>query len=1141
MIDDQVYNDFARALTEQISRRAKGLDEESARIVNVRPQEHILSGFLTSRSAAHPPAQTPGADEDIDDLPRDAAFELTSIGLEWLADQEALNRTQSLTAWLSANLYVRCTPTFEEQSRLGSWRREQVAAGSPPQKTQPVLPVWRRLEMPEFSVEISIKNLLKDKHQKIDVSQFLRPPANILPQDIYTARRPIHMTEPQCADKQSFLDALQDTRTQPFTSIWRGFVDVRLISVPTEPNLIRIAVRIVNDSPAPAKAQSDFIDANLYAVRLTVGVPTAVHRPTIFQELPASFRYDRRMAGVGINAHVRDEMKGALLHLIAESVPITETPRLEAREFADAAPTFAALSTNPIPILESLGRHMDDYDRTQWATKVATLSSVELQDATRSRRDFQQEVLRFKRGVELLNDARYPAVLQAFLLMNTAMQRANKTHDTWRLFQIAFIVSQLPELAAREYPELADSGDGKVDLLWFAAGGGKTEAFLGIVLWQAFFDRIRGKQFGNTAFVRFPLRLLTFQQLQRLAGGLAAAELVRKENNLKGARFSIGYLVGGTVTPNSIDNDLDQRLTKHGLDPKYKRIFKCPFCGAGTTIAYEPSTRLIEHHCEDAKCSGGRERLPVYITDQDIYRYLPTIIVSTVDKLALLGQNQRFSNLLGRVSIICGKHGASFGKSHDLCDAAAAVAKGERPQKCPNSGASLFYGPFHDMAPAILVQDELHLLNEELGTFDAHYETGVIELFKSFQAKPWKIIGATATIQDFERQAWELYLRGARQFPAHGPTADDSFYYCPSQQKAGRIFVGLLGVGRKHTPSVTKALSIYYQQLQKARDIFAADLVRAALVYGVGALTAAEQRDLLFLYELALTYVLTRKGSDQVAEAIESRVRRELQETTPQHGELLIEMFNGGVDVSHMIAAMDELKSETSHADPSTRTRGIVTTNIIGHGVDVDRFNVIVFAGFTRLVAEYIQASARVGRRFPGISIFVPTPQSERDRSIFDRFAKFHQYLDRLVDPAAVTRWPEPAMRRTLPGMLCGYLMGVASSSLNKPLATVEAILDAYGDPNATALTQDEVVKWVVAAYGCDHAPSPQRYREKLTREAKNKFSSIVNTPKQRGRPRALNAFLDAMNSLRDVDEPADIRIGNSDEAKALRRLIDVQ
>ena len=77
------------------------------------------------------------------------------------------------------------------------------------------------------------------------------------------------------------------------------------------------------------------------------------------------------------------------------------------------------------------------------------------------------------------------------------------------------------------------------------------------------------------------------------------------------------------------------------------------------------------------------------------------------------------------------------------------------------------------------MQDELHLLNEELGTFDAHYETGVIALFKSLNAAPWKVIGATATIQDFSRQAWELYLRGSRQFPKcfTGRRISDSFCF----------------------------------------------------------------------------------------------------------------------------------------------------------------------------------------------------------------------------------------------------------------------------------------------------------------------------------------------------------------------------
>jgi hypothetical protein len=329
---------------------------------------------------------------------------------------------------------------------------------------------------------------------------------------------------------------------------------------------------------------------------------------------------------------------------------------------------------------------------------------------------------------------------------------------------------------------------------------------------------------------------------------------------------------------------MHKRFSRQGVDPKYKRIFACPLCGGPVTIAYNEPLKLIEHHCASANCSASAERLPVYVTDQDIYRYLPTVIVSTVDKLALLGQNQRFSNLFGRVDLICGMHGASFGKTNELCEAAAAFSRGDRPKMC--AGTGVFYPPFHDPAPAILVQDELHLLNEELGTFDAHYETGVIALCKSLNAAPWKVIGATATIQDFNRQAWELYLRGSRQFPAHGPSSDDSFYSHPNPERCGRIFVGLLGVGRKHTPAVTKALSIFYQELQKARELIVRDPAAAARIYGTAGLTKQETDHLLFLYELALTYVLTRKGSDQVAEAIESRVRRELQDTCPQHGDL---------------------------------------------------------------------------------------------------------------------------------------------------------------------------------------------------------------------------------------------------------------
>ena len=286
MIDDQTYNAFARALTEQISCRAKGLDNESARIVNVRPQEHILAGFLTPRSVAHPPAADLNPDSEPDDLPRDSAFELTSIGLEWLADREALKRLNVLSASLSLNVYVRCTPTFDEQKKLGSWRREHGGGGVQVQKTQPVIAVWRRLQIPEFSIDIAVDRLLSDKRQQIDISSSLVLAPSNIPTDIYSARQVVQLTEPECDTDPAFSAALNRARTRPFASFWRAFIDVRLISVPTEPKSVRVAIRVINDSPAPAKTQSDFLDANLYAVRLSVAVPKDVHRPTIFQELP---------------------------------------------------------------------------------------------------------------------------------------------------------------------------------------------------------------------------------------------------------------------------------------------------------------------------------------------------------------------------------------------------------------------------------------------------------------------------------------------------------------------------------------------------------------------------------------------------------------------------------------------------------------------------------------------------------------------------------------------------------------------------------------------------------------------------------------------------------------------------------------
>src|ERR1017187_1461945 len=136
---------------------------------------------------------------------------------------------------------------------------------------------------------------------------------------------------------------------------------------------------------------------------------------------------------------------------------------------------------------------------------------------------------------------------EAVALMNTRgglNDPGPATATTWRLFQIVYVVANLAALAAREAPaadrlawaqrngnatDIAEDLDElKVaDVLWFPTGGGKSAALYGIIAVAMFFDRLRGKDAGVTAVLRFPLRMLSVQQLERALRLVAACELVR--------------------------------------------------------------------------------------------------------------------------------------------------------------------------------------------------------------------------------------------------------------------------------------------------------------------------------------------------------------------------------------------------------------------------------------------------------------------------------------------------------------------------------------------------------------------------------------------------------------------------------------
>ncbi|MBE1588242.1 hypothetical protein ACFPOI_52605 [Nonomuraea angiospora] len=79
-------------------------------------------------------------------------------------------------------------------------------------------------------------------------------------------------------------------------------------------------------------------------------------------------------------------------------------------------------------------------------------------------------------------------------------------------------------------PEHDDRGI--ADLLWFPTGGGKTEAYLGLIAFTVFLRRLRNGVLGGgvTALMRYTLRLLTLQQFERAAALICAMEIIRRND-----------------------------------------------------------------------------------------------------------------------------------------------------------------------------------------------------------------------------------------------------------------------------------------------------------------------------------------------------------------------------------------------------------------------------------------------------------------------------------------------------------------------------------------------------------------------------------------------------------------------------------
>lgn len=817
---------------------------------------------------------------------------------------------------------------------------------------------------------------------------------------------------------------------------------IAIVTRPVGAGRFRVAVSLENLSDDPvvmrtrrgevARRHDDARDHFLFRVRLEVTAAPGVIVPIQTYLGPDAYRYDSRLAAYANNCGVAADVEAGgerIRRLWSEPAPVHKTRRLRSKPHS--ATNFASLESDPVPLLEDLAKDMRSWllsDR--WTLNGLTEDLAARKEA--DRQAFQTEIARFEDGIRwLVKDERLHL---AFRFANRTMrvlgEMTGKRHESWHLFQLVFIVSQLSALAWREHdPDDFTAGlwgdpEGKdptsaATVLFFPTSGGKTEAYLGLIACALFYDRARGKSRGVTAWCRFPLRLLTLQQTQRQVYFIAAAEKVRSAaaeagefaalGGTGGDPFALGFFAGGDNTPNSLSRDtttLDRLISDGERRREVRVVDECPYCNERAVQVPPPDRvdlRLLH------VCGNCAEKLPVYVVDTEIYRYLPSLVVGTLDKLANIGLTDRFGALLGDVDCECTLHGLGRGgKCHER------RAKGH-----PSDTVFPLSAPLYDACPTLEIVDELHMVDEDLGAFSGHYE-GILSAIEQRLSKlsrrdrrgvRMKVVATTATIKGEDRQVDHLFGLRSIVMPLPGPSLEESFYWELTSAPMRR-FVGIQPHRTTAEQALVRILQSFHEEIRRL------DATGPAGIPALAELTADDFAQLLDFYRVSLTYVTSLVDFGKLRRSMETQVNEYLRRRDLKT-----------VDVRELSGetTFDDVRITLDHLTDSGPTDGVIATSMVSHGVDVNRLNVMVFNGMPKSMAEYIQASSRVGRQYLGIVFMIFNPVRERDRSHFRYHGKFHEYLDRMVEPVAINRWSSYAALKTLPGVLMAELLQVAN------------------------------------------------------------------------------------------------------------------
>lgn len=523
----------------------------------------------------------------------------------------------------------------------------------------------------------------------------------------------------------------------------------------------------------------------------------------------------------------------------------------------------------------------------------------------------------------------------------------------WRWHQLGFVA-----LGLRRYRQQPDVLAPLV--LNVPTAGGKTEAFVGLALAIASLEPRR----SAIAIVKYPTRMLSREQLARIARYLMCFERDLPDNEVRG----LGYFADRDVKP-------DESAT-----PTASILPECPLC---------------QHQWSDreVRSAEGRliwcrlgHRLKLAVRDE-IFPVAPgrppLIVVSTWDKFVSKHDKGVFTNLFGNGSFV-----------------------------------------------SMVVFDEAHLIREEIGSLDSHFETAFFEAMRQGSGRYPLVVLSSATLAGIANHAHHLGLGNPTEYPSRA------------------------------------AARAYYRQTDEIQHV-----VLAAVPRG---------RTLLWALPMAFGEYLRVVESDAERQYLRVPMLYFPSYNTLFRAQETIKKEIGSQRINDGLAAprletFSRRRFELEGEGPvrqrvqSREVDAVLSTNIASVGIDLPDLNGIVFYGVPTNVSEFIQALNRVGRVSPAIAVLVLDPFKERDASYFAYLPQFIADPDSIIEWVPINRFARNAIHLTFDSIAANQLRLVFSPQFGGDNL---AMADKFRKWHPSRLPDTRIIRQLKTSYRADDDPS---------------------------------------------------------------------